>query len=90
MLRREVADGAKVINQSEREHEHQHIARLQGIPEEDVRKVGLFNNLEIMVHPDYDRDGKLVDRTDEADGYAVGEPLVRPAGEYEFIGYIEL
>lgn len=30
---------------------------------------------EIMVHPDYDKDGVLVDRVDFLDGFAVGEPL---------------
>lgn len=30
---------------------------------------------EVMVHPDYNSQGELIDRFDEVDGFAVGEPL---------------
>lgn len=45
-------------------------ADLQAMPE--IAKAYLT---EIMVHPDFDRDGILVDRVDEIDGCPVGKPL---------------
>jgi predicted glycoside hydrolase/deacetylase ChbG (UPF0249 family) len=47
---------------------------------------------EIMVHPDFDRDGSLIDRHGMADGYPVGDPLpdlVKTHG-VELISYSEL
>lgn len=57
---------------------------------DDVEKYGLFDNLEIMVHPDYDVNGILVDRIDEIDGNAVGKPMTHLEGKYELKGYKDL
>ena len=37
----------------------------------------LPDNIELLVHPDFDRDGNLIDRRGFADGYPVGEKLQR-------------
>lgn len=47
-----------------------HFGRLSDVAERPVP-----DDTEIMVHPDYDRDGILIDRTGTADGYPVGVPL---------------
>jgi hypothetical protein len=57
---------------------------------EDVEKVGVCDNLEIMVHPEFDPQGVLIDKIDEVDGGAVGKELARPAGEYHLRGYKDL
>lgn len=57
---------------------------------EDVKFVGIKDNLEIMVHPEYDKAGTLIDKIDELDGHAVGRPLVLPAGEFILRGYRDL
>ena len=59
---------------------------------EDVQNAGPKDRLEIMVHPDYDRNGVLIDRTDEADGLAIGEELAPPcpADEITLISYEDL
>ena len=45
---------------------------------EDVDFKNIPDNLEIMVHPDYDKNGNLIDRVgyDEKSGCAVGKPLM--------------
>lgn len=48
---------------------------------------------EIMVHPDYDKNGVLVDRVDVQDGFAVGQPLQKIkelTAEKTLISYSEL
>jgi hypothetical protein len=57
---------------------------------EDVEKVGVCDNLEIMVHPDFDQQGILIDRVNTVDGKAVGKKLVRPDGDYHLRGYKDL
>jgi hypothetical protein len=57
---------------------------------EDVEKVGVCDNLEIMVHPEFDKNDVLVDKADEVDGRAVGKKLVCPAGDYHLRGYKDL
>ena len=42
---------------------------------DDIKDVPLPDNLEIMVHPDYDKDGILIDRRDFTDGIPSGIPL---------------
>lgn len=42
----------------------------------DVEKMDIPDHTEILVHPDFDRDGRLIDRRGTADGYPVGVPLV--------------
>jgi len=44
----------------------------------DVRD-GIPDDTEVMVHPDFDRSGMLIDRTGMQDGYPTGERLFRPA-----------
>ena len=39
---------------------------------------GIPAGTEVMVHPDYDRDGVLIDRTGMRDGCPIGEKLFRP------------
>lgn len=43
----------------------------------DFRDGNLLDNLEIMVHPDFDKYGKLIDRTDIQDGYPIGKELTK-------------
>lgn len=42
----------------------------------DVAGKPLAGDTEIMVHPDYDRRGRLIDRRGREDGFPVGEPLL--------------
>lgn len=42
---------------------------------QDISGTPLPDNLEIMVHPDYDKDGVLIDRADSIDDMPVGMPL---------------
>ncbi|MBR4173293.1 MAG: ChbG/HpnK family deacetylase [Clostridia bacterium] len=49
-----------------------------------------LDNLEIMVHPDYDKDGNLIDRIDEAGGYPIGKELKKIGGNIKLTGYGEL
>ena len=48
----------------------EHFGRLS-----DFRELAVPDNTEIMVHPDSDRDGRLIDRTAVADGFPCGEEL---------------
>lgn len=57
---------------------------------QDVELVGLKNNLEIMVHPEFDMEGTLIDKKEEQDGCNIGEQLLLPVGQYELRGYIDL
>lgn len=57
---------------------------------EDVELVGVRDGLEIMVHPEFDKYGNLIDKVDELDGYAVGGPLNPPTGEFILRGYKDL
>lgn len=41
----------------------------------DIRDGELPDNTEIMVHPDYDKDGVLIDRRGVEDGFPIGYPL---------------
>lgn len=43
---------------------------------EDIYPDGFPDDTEIMLHPDYDKNGVLIDRTGVQDGYPVGEKLV--------------
>lgn len=42
----------------------------------DINGAELPDNTEIMVHPDYDKSGVLIDRRGMKDGYPVGDPLI--------------
>ncbi len=42
---------------------------------EDISTGVLPDQTEIMVHPDFDRNGVLIDRVKEDDGFPVGQPL---------------
>lgn len=57
---------------------------------EDINLCGLVDNLEIMVHPEYDKAGNLIDKVDEKNGNAIGEKLVLPHGDYLLKGYRNL
>lgn len=57
---------------------------------EDVECVGVRDDLEIMVHPEFDQHGKLIDKVDELYGHAVGRQLVLPAREFIMRGYKDL
>lgn len=51
----------------------------------------LPDRLEIMVHPDYDKNGVLIDRRRVESGFPAGEKLSRPSGEdVVLIGYRDL
>ena len=50
----------------------EHFGRLS-----DVIGRPIPDNTEIMVHPDFDKDGNLIDRTGIEDGCPVGVPLTR-------------
>ena len=41
----------------------------------DLRQIAIPDLTAIMVHPDFDRDGRLIDRTAVIDGFPAGEPL---------------
>ena len=43
----------------------------------DINAENIPDDLEIMVHPDFDRNGELIDRTGFSDGYPVGKRLTR-------------
>ena len=45
--------------------------------EVELKDCKKLDDVEIMVHPDYDRDGMLIDRVDECDGIPVGKELHR-------------
>lgn len=42
----------------------------------DIYESDFPDNTEIMVHPDFDKNGMLIDRTGIEDGYPVGEKLI--------------
>ena len=50
------------------------------------------DSTEIMVHPDHDKDGALIDRRGMQDGYPVGNPMIDLRGEkeIELRGFAEL
>lgn len=58
----------------------------------DIDGFDVPDSTEIMVHPDYDKDGRLIDRRGMADGSPVGNPIPRYAeGETIILrGYTEL
>lgn len=41
----------------------------------DVTSREIPANTELLIHPDYDRDGRLIDRRGVSDGYPVGNPF---------------
>lgn len=57
---------------------------------EDVELTGIMDNLEIMVHPEYNARGELIDKTDVETGVAAGPFLKRLDGNYKLKGYSEL
>ena len=57
---------------------------------EDVEWVGVRDGVEIMVHPEFDKYGNLIDKVDEIDGHAVGRSLALPTGEFILRGYKDL
>lgn len=57
---------------------------------EDVNEYGLYDNLEIMVHPDYDENGLLIDKIDEFNRKNIGNRLELPNGDYRLISYKDL
>ncbi|MDO4599059.1 MAG: ChbG/HpnK family deacetylase [[Ruminococcus] gnavus] len=57
---------------------------------EDVENIGVKDQLEIMVHPEYNKNGQLIDKTDNKNGRAIGKILKRPQGNYRLKGYSDL
>lgn len=57
---------------------------------EDVESVGVKDQLEIMVHPEYNKNGQLIDKVDEKNGCAIGKILRKPKGNYILKGYSDL
>lgn len=57
---------------------------------EDVENIGIKDQLEIMVHPEYNKKGQLIDKTDEKNGQAIGKILRRQKGNYILKGYSDL
>lgn len=56
---------------------------------EDIENYGLKDNLEIMVHPDFNSEGLLIDRTDIINGVPVGKILTQ-LPNVQYISYKEL
>ncbi len=56
----------------------------------DVEADGVLDNLEIMVHPEFDKAGVLIDKVDEIDNCLIGKKLVLPTGNYILRGYKDL
>ena len=58
----------------------------------DIENIDIPDNCEIMVHPDYDKDGVLIDRQDEENGNPVGVKLpdLRAERKITLRGYVEL
>lgn len=58
----------------------------------DLGVSGIPDNTEIMVHPDYDKNGALIDRRGVEDGCPVGIPLIDLRGDPKVVlrGYTEL
>ncbi len=59
---------------------------------DDVECVGLNDQMEIMVHPDYNQAGELIDRIDTENGWPTGKPLFDIKERYgvQLISYGEL
>jgi len=57
---------------------------------EDIKNRAVFENLEVMVHPDFDKQGKLIDRTDVQGGYPIGLELKKICEYIKLTSYGEL
>lgn len=57
---------------------------------EDVELTGIMDNLEIMVHPEYNARGELIDKTDVKAGVAMGLSLKKFDDNYKLKGYSDL
>ena len=56
----------------------------------DIEKIGVFDNMEIMVHPEYDVNRKLIDKIEEENGYPVGKILRLPKEKISLRGYKDI
>ena len=58
----------------------------------DIDGFDVPENTEIMIHPDYDRDGNLIDRRGVEDGFPVGDPIPAYGAQPQITlrGYTEL
>lgn len=58
----------------------------------DIHDDGIPDNTEILVHPDFDKEGVLIDRRGIKDGYPIGKPLpdLSAGGKIMLTGYTEL
>lgn len=58
----------------------------------DIDGFNVPDNTEIMIHPDYDRDGHLIDRRGMEDGYPIGNPIPPYGAQQNIVlrGYKEL
>lgn len=58
----------------------------------DIENAEILDNCEIMVHPDFDKDGVLIDRHDMEDGFPIGTKLPDLCAERKVTlrGYVEL
>ena len=54
---------------------------------DDIEKVGVFDDMEIMVHPEYNVNGELIDKVDEKNGYPTGKTLRLPKENILLRGY---
>lgn len=57
---------------------------------EDVELTGIMDNLEIMVHPEYNFKRELIDKTNVENGIADGSLLKKLGGNYKLKGYSDL
>ena len=57
---------------------------------DDVECAGIKDALEIMVHPEFDAEGNLIDKIDQVNGKAIGRSLTLPNGDYQLLGYKDL
>lgn len=57
---------------------------------DDIEKVGVFDDMEIMVHPEYDVNKDLIDKVEEENGYPVGKTLRLPKENILLRGYKDI
>lgn len=57
---------------------------------DDIEKVGVFDDMEIMVHPEYNVNKVLIDKVEEEKGYPIGKPIRVPKGNILLRGYKDI
>lgn len=57
---------------------------------DDIEKVGVLDDMEIMVHPEYNVKKELIDKVEEENGYPVGKTLRLPKENILLRGYKDI